>query len=64
MSDTFTENDISWQPTTIIRSDDLVTKINELREQPGGYVYLYGSPTLVRSMMAADLVDELLSPSS
>jgi dihydrofolate reductase len=26
----------------------------------GGYVYLYGSPTLVRSMMAADLVDELL----
>ncbi|MFN2487529.1 MAG: dihydrofolate reductase family protein [Acidimicrobiia bacterium] len=26
----------------------------------GGYIYLYGSPTLVRSMMAADLVDELL----
>lgn len=37
-----------------------MTKINELRERPGGYIYLYGSPTLVRSMMAADLVDELL----
>ena len=60
VSDTLTEDDISWHPTTIIRSADLVTKINELRGQPGGYIYLYGSPTLVRSMMAADLVDELL----
>jgi len=60
VSDTLTENDISWHPTTIIRGADLVTKMNELREQPGGYIYLYGSPTLVRSMMAADLVDELL----
>ena len=60
VSDTLTEDDISWQPTTIIRSADLVTKLNELRAQSGGYIYLYGSPTLVRSMMAADLVDELL----
>ncbi|MGH8911095.1 MAG: dihydrofolate reductase family protein [Acidimicrobiia bacterium] len=60
VSDTLTEDDISWYPTTIIRSADLVTKINELRERPGGYIYLYGSPTLVRSMLAADLVDELL----
>ena len=60
VSDTLNEDDISWHPTTIIRSGDLVTKINELREQPGGYIYLYGSPTLVRSMMEADLVDELL----
>ena len=60
VSDTLTEDDISWHPTTIIRSANLVTKINQLREQPGGYIYLYGSPTLVRSMMTADLVDELL----
>ena len=37
-----------------------MSKINELRDEPGGYIYLYGSPTLVRSMMAADLVDEML----
>ena len=60
VSDTLTDDDIFWHPTTIIRSADLVRKINELREQPGGYIYLYGSATLVRSMMAADLVDELL----
>jgi dihydrofolate reductase len=60
VSDTLTDDDISWRPTTIIRGADLVSKLNELRKQPGGYIYLYGSPTLVRSIMAADLVDELL----
>lgn len=60
VSDSLNEDDISWQPTTIIRRAELVPKINELRERPGGYIYLYGSPTLVRSMLAADLVDELL----
>jgi dihydrofolate reductase len=60
VSDTLSEDDITWQPTTIIRSANLVSKINELRDQPGGYIYLYGSPTLVRSMLAADLVDEML----
>jgi dihydrofolate reductase len=60
VSDTLNESDIVWKPTTIIRSADLVSKVNELREQPGGYIYLYGSPTLVKSLMANDLVDELL----
>ena len=60
VSNTLTEDDISWHPTTIIRGAELVSKVNELRAQPGGYIYLYGSPTLVRSLMANDLVDELL----
>ena len=60
VSDTLNESDITWNPTTIIRGADLVSKVSELREQPGGYIYVYGSPTMVRSLMAADLVDELL----
>ncbi|MEX2392872.1 MAG: dihydrofolate reductase family protein [Actinomycetota bacterium] len=60
VSDTLNQSDIVWNPTSIIRSADLVSKITELREQPGGYIYLYGSPTLVKTMMANDLVDELL----
>lgn len=60
VSDTLTDADVEWHPTTIIRGTDLVQEINALRERPGGYVYLYGSPTLVRSMLAADLVDEML----
>ena len=34
--------------------------MSELRARPGGYIYVYGSATMVRSLLAADLVDELL----
>lgn len=60
VSDTLIEADITWMPTTIIRGADLLRTISRLREQPGGYVYVYGSATLVRALLAADLVDELL----
>ena len=60
VSNTLVEKDIKWNPTSIIRGDDLVKKVSDLRAQPGGYVYVYGSAALVRSLLAADLVDELL----
>lgn len=60
VSDTLTEADISWQPTTIIRVADMEEEVATLREKPGGYIYMYGSPTLVRAMFAADLVDDVL----
>ena len=59
VSDMLSETDITWQPTTIIRSADLRKKVSELRDQPGGYIYVYGSATMVRALLAADLVDEL-----
>src|SRR5262249_58217898 len=55
-----TEKDITWKPTTIIRREDLVKTVSDLRARPGGYIYVYGSATMVRSLLAADLVDELL----
>jgi dihydrofolate reductase len=60
VSDTLTPDDITWNPTEIIRGADLVEKVSELRAQPGGYIYTYGSPTMVQALMANDLVDELL----
>ena len=60
VSDTLTEADLTWHPTTIIRGVDLVEKVTELREQPGGDIYVYGSLTLVRSLLAVHLVDELV----
>jgi len=60
VSNTLTEKDIIWNPTTIIRGDDFVKTVSALRGQPGGYIYVYGSATMVRSLLAADLVDELL----
>jgi dihydrofolate reductase len=59
VSDTLSESDLTWQPTTIIRGADLVKEVSALREQPGRYVMVMGSPSVVRALLAADLVDEL-----
>jgi dihydrofolate reductase len=60
VSDTLAENDATWNPTTILRGADFLKTVTELRARPGGYIYVYGSATMVRSLLAADLVDELL----
>jgi dihydrofolate reductase len=60
VSNTLTERDATWSPTTIIRGDDFVRTVTELRARSGGYIYVYGSATMVQSLLAADLVDELL----
>ena len=60
VSDTLTEDDATWNPTRIIRGSDFLKTVSELREKAGGYIYVYGSATMVRSLLEADLVDELL----
>jgi dihydrofolate reductase len=59
VSDTLSDADLSWKPTTIIRGADLVRDVSDLCDQPGGNVLVMGSPTLVRALLAVDLVDEL-----
>ena len=49
-----------WAPTTIIRPADVVAKVSALRSAPGGAVNVMGSPTLVRALLGADLVDEMV----
>jgi dihydrofolate reductase len=60
VSDTLSEVDLTWSPTKIIRGADLAQKVAELRGEPGGDVYVYGSLTLVRTLLAAQLIDELV----
>lgn len=60
MSNTLTEDDITWKPTTIIRGNDFLRTVSDLRRQPGGYIYVYDSAMMVQALFAADLVDELL----
>ena len=60
VSDTLSESDITWNPTTIIRGSELVERVSELRGRAGGDVYVYGSLTLVRTLLAEGLVDELV----
>jgi dihydrofolate reductase len=60
VSDTISEASITWKPTTIIRVGDLAQKVGEMREKPGGDIYVYGSLTLARALLSAGMVDELL----
>src|SRR6478752_2187920 len=45
VSDSLTDANLTWDPTTIIRGDDVVERVSDLRAQPGGDVYVYGSLT-------------------
>lgn len=60
VSNTLGESDLPWKPTTILRGDTLVEKISALRSKPGGDIYLYGSLTLLRALLVAGQVDELV----
>ena len=59
VSDTLTESDLTWGPTTLIPGSDVVRAIGDLRAQPGGDVSLLGSAQLAQTLLANDLVDEL-----
>jgi dihydrofolate reductase len=59
VSNTLSEADLTWAPTSLIRGDDLVEAMTALRERPGRNVNVMGSSQLVRSLLEADLVDEL-----
>jgi dihydrofolate reductase len=60
VSDTLTDADITWKPTTIIRGADLVNEVSAMRDKPGGDIYIYGSVSVVRTLLAAGQVDELV----
>lgn len=59
VSDTLSEADLTWAPTSLIRGADLVAGVHALRERPGRDVNVMGSSQLARSLLAADVVDEL-----
>ena len=59
VSSTLSDADLTWAPTSLIRGADLVGAVAALRERPGGDVNVMGSAHLVRSLLEADLVDEL-----
>jgi dihydrofolate reductase len=60
VSDTLVEADLEWRPTTVVPVAELVPTVADLRTRSGGDIYVYGSLTLVRALLAARLVDELL----
>jgi dihydrofolate reductase len=53
-----TLNKVEWQNSTLWKGN-LVEEINKLRQQSGKNIGVAGSPTLVRSLIELDLLDEL-----
>jgi dihydrofolate reductase len=47
-----------WNNTTVI-GGDVIKEIGKLKEQPGENIFLPGSGTLVRTLLAEGLLDEL-----
>jgi dihydrofolate reductase len=54
-----TENDLSWNNTTLLSGDRAIAEIAALRGRDGGDLLIWGSPTLVRTLLTEGLVDEL-----
>jgi dihydrofolate reductase len=53
-----TLSDPQWADTTVL-SGDLAASIGELKAKPGGELQVHGSGTLIRWLLANDLVDEI-----
>jgi dihydrofolate reductase len=52
------EEPLEWNNSTLINGD-VAEEIIKLKQQPGKDISITGSPTLVRSLLADDLLDEL-----
>jgi dihydrofolate reductase len=49
---------LEWNNSTLIKGD-VAEEITKLKQQPGKDISITGSPTLVRSLLEEDLLDEL-----
>jgi dihydrofolate reductase len=57
-SRTLAQGDLGWANSTLLPPDDVVGAVRQLRAADGGNLQVMGSPTLARTLIANDLVDE------
>jgi dihydrofolate reductase len=58
-SRTLTQDDLTWNNTTLLSAENAVADIAELRGQDGGDLLIWGSGSLVKTLLSQGLVDEL-----
>jgi len=58
-SRTLTPDDLTWNTSTLLSPDHAVADVAGLREQEGRDVVMWGSISLVKTLLAQGLVDEL-----
>jgi dihydrofolate reductase len=54
LSETMKASDL---PNTTIISDKIADKINEIKQQPGSEILLFGSPTATHALIEQNLID-------
>ncbi|MFF7936337.1 MULTISPECIES: dihydrofolate reductase family protein [unclassified Streptomyces] len=59
VTDTLDDSELAWNNTERIPGSEAVERIRALRGTEGGELAMMGSPTLVRTLIAEGLVDEL-----
>jgi dihydrofolate reductase len=59
VSRTLSEDDLTWNNTVLLPGARALEEIAALRDRDGGDLMIWGSASLVRSLLAAGLVDEL-----
>src|SRR4051794_38069619 len=59
VSRTLTAGDLTWNNTTLLPGDRAVAEVAALRDRDGGDLLIWGSASLVRTLLVAGLVDEL-----
>lgn len=59
VSRTLTPDDLTWNNSALVSPDDPIAGIAALRGQDGGDLLIWGSVSLVQTLLAHELVDEL-----
>jgi dihydrofolate reductase len=57
-SRTLTQDDLTWNNSTLLAADDAIAAVGELRARDGGPLNVWGSTSLARQLVEHDLVDE------
>ena len=57
-SRTLTEDDLTWNNTTLLPADDAIGAVRQLRERDGRGVQVMGSASFATQLLENDLVDE------
>lgn len=59
VSGTLEQSDLAWPNSLLLRKDDPIGAVRDLRDQQGGDLLVMGSANLARSLFEAGLVDEV-----
>ena len=57
-SRTLTQDDLTWNNSTLLPADDVIGAVRELRAREGQGLVVMGSPSLATQLVEQDLVDE------